>query len=859
MESISLEETNKHRIALGLKPLVDDRVKKSTPTLGAGASDAPPASRTKDEEAEDNYRRKREEDKRAREAQDSRSRLEKLRNRRLFDQRLAGPTLGADEPVSRTTPATSESDEASTRKWLKQQRKRAKLNAERLAKDREEAEVVSMRALQRSYGEQDVAGMRVAHDLDELRSRLGGDGQEVTLTLKDSNVLDDREDELVESSLAHDERAKVRAERAKGAQRYTGLDDDEFGDSLLPAPASNMGKPAILTKYDGDLDRNGMLVEEEEPKGFVLGSTAVIDRAQERRKQHEEAAAARNRTLVDLHYDKNQMASDYLQPGEPGFKIKKPKKKRKATKVRLDDLDDAPQSVTAPEAMDLDDAVLPARSRYTTGEPGNVVDDDELAFALARTRRHKAKRVMNKTTPEMIAKNLAAQKKAEEEAAHLAGGIASVAPPDLGGVEVKPEVGQEGGPVTFDATSEFVRHLRSRQTEAQRDQSEVAERRQRLEQLKSESGDETRSTSGPTAEQQAMDAEMADLEQELKVQREAEDEAARVQAATPSHSAEPEQLETKDEPLVSRGLAATLSVLRNSNALEAITPEQLEKEKVQRQQDIWLAQRKLEAREEEEERRRNKTLGDRKDQATRERENREREAMAARLAMERFADYKPDVAIKYHDSSGRELNVKEAWKDLSHKFHGTNPGFRAQERLMRKRELQLQQERMAAGDTPSGLATAFNMRAERTGQAHMILSVGNRGNAPRDWDLGASSVTASEPSRGGGNTGGSASKTAPSTTKIKNKGGAAPEPETLPVLGEESSSKRRKHASASTSVPSAPASEGIASLTPRAAFKPGFAPVRASASPAPSQPSSTSMAGSLKIALGKRKAPDTGE
>lgn len=34
---------------------------------------------------------------------------------------------------------------------------------------------------------------------------------------------------------------------------------------------------------------------------------------------------------------------------------------------------------------------------------------------------------------------------------------------------------------------------------------------------------------------------------------------------------------------------------------------------------------------------------------------------------------------------------------------------------------------MAAGDTPLSMTRAFQMRQEKVGQAHMILSVGNRG------------------------------------------------------------------------------------------------------------------------------------
>lgn len=33
-------------------------------------------------------------------------------------------------------------------------------------------------------------------------------------------------------------------------------------------------------------------------------------------------------------------------------------------------------------------------------------------------------------------------------------------------------------------------------------------------------------------------------------------------------------------------------------------------------------------------------------------------------------NYKPDIKLEYNDDSGRQLNSKEAFRQLSHKFHG---------------------------------------------------------------------------------------------------------------------------------------------------------------------------------------------
>ena len=99
-----------------------------------------------------------------------------------------------------------------------------------------------------------------------------------------------------------------------------------------------------------------------------------------------------------------------------------------------------------------------------------------------------------------------------------------------------------------------------------------------------------------------------------------------------------------------------------------------------------------------------------------------REKREAQEAADRFKDYTPDVKLEYHDEFGRTLSQKEAWKRLSHVFHGNAPGYKAQEKRLRRIEEERRRERMLAGDT-SAMTQAFQERSARTGQAHMVLSV----------------------------------------------------------------------------------------------------------------------------------------
>lgn len=49
-------------------------------------------------------------------------------------------------------------------------------------------------------------------------------------------------------------------------------------------------------------------------------------------------------------------------------------------------------------------------------------------------------------------------------------------------------------------------------------------------------------------------------------------------------------------------------------------------------------------------------------------------------------NYKPNVKLEYIDDAGRLLNEKEAFRYLSHKFHGKGPGKNKIEKRLKKSE-----------------------------------------------------------------------------------------------------------------------------------------------------------------------------
>ncbi|MCO5549611.1 hypothetical protein L7F22_003084 [Adiantum nelumboides] len=621
------------------------------------------------------------------------------------------------------TVGTSNADansSSSNKNWLKAQRKKAVANEARRRQEEEEAEAAASAAARVKYDSEDLRGLRVGHDMEEFDLEEGGEGK--VLTLRDSKILDNDDDELMDSTLYQKERDRINEERKKGVKQYTSLDDDDF-------EAGNVGRPrGVLSKYDADVeDLDGPLPKDADA-GFRLGGEARTrkDRDDAKKKDSERAL---NRTLLNLDYTKNEEVSDYLQEGDVGFKKPKTKKKKRETaRIRLDEDDEDRSANNNEGANDVkmngqgnsagpSDPTSQQRQRNTEID---LIDDDDLALSLAKARRKQAKKTFQKITPEMIAKNLAEQKAAEEAEENAASNAVPMS------MDIKAEVNDSDTGLTFDETSNFVHNL-----QAARDASpEARGRKSSTPQIKKEESAE------PEREINGTDASTMLVEDQNNVQTAVKDEYEEdvdmdIKQEAPALPTTVEEI----EPLVSGGLGSTLSLLRNQGLISEMTPEQRDREKQQKEYDAWMATRRAEDRAREAELAASKAQGSAKDQATREYENRKRELDEARKVQERFKDYKPDFEIKYHDEFGRTLNNHEAWKRLSHIFHGKAPGKKKQEQRLERIELERKREKMLAGDTPTGMTKAFAERAEKSGQAHMILGVGAKNNAPQDAGL----------------------------------------------------------------------------------------------------------------------------
>ncbi|KAI9621124.1 hypothetical protein H4Q26_013322 [Puccinia striiformis f. sp. tritici PST-130] len=697
-ESLSIEETNKIRISIGLKPL-------PTPDSNNNA----PAELDPDQQAEQNY------SKRLIKAKENRERLAKLSGRGLGE-------LAADQ---------QEGEEEDLKKWVKRHKKNKHKIDPLLAAKKKEAEL-NADEIGKEYGSRDLEGIKVGHDLDDLQSNMMEE-EKMVLTLKDSKILDGEDDELENVELAGHTRTKEAVELKKQSRQlgeYTGYDDDEF---LAPGQAQT-----VLAKYSDTID--GKI-----DKSFRLGQDTSLDQDQSNSSQRndgsiglskitkKETAEILKKDLLSLDYTKT-IGNDYLEEGDPGFKKKskksksKKKSKQRAPTSTVSEEQDANDS-RPQDGMEIDEPASAARQQVLA-EP-DVIDDEELQVAMSRMRREAGK---------LRRKHEQADQKSQQETGKSDPDHDMNEAPSP--VEKKQE--EEGteevddGRLVIDDASEFIRTISFQQERLAelRRKEELARNKPKPVSIEPSLGaiDENGADSpiDEEAERREMERLMAGDKEKVAVREEKKKEKVEVQEG---EEGETGYGATGSEQYVSAGMASTLSLLKSQGLIKPLTPEEREKERLYKDKMAWLVEQRKTEKLRELEKEKTKKMGDAKDQATREYENRMREAAAAKDAMEAYRHYKPDVEIKYNDEFGRELSRKEAWKALSHKFHGKGSGKAKTEKRIKKIEEEKKLAAMASGDTPTGTNEAFRKRQEKLGSATMILSVGNKGSAPHQEEF----------------------------------------------------------------------------------------------------------------------------
>ncbi|KAJ9609283.1 hypothetical protein H2204_015582 [Knufia peltigerae] len=451
-----------------------------------------------------------------------------------------------------------------------------------------------------------------------------------------------------------------------------GSDEDDILENAEIKARDKVKEKLELKKkkaYDvNDDSEKGLLsqYDDKKRKAFTLDAQGAMDERESKRQQIGDVL----KNTISLDILKPEPVSDYME-----VKIKKHKKSKKTSKrqktVDEDDIFPVQASITG-DAMEVDSAQPASRARKVED---NFNDDDDLANALARSRAAVLKK--QKRKPEDIIKQLQEEEQNEAEAS-----------------------GETDGGLVLDDTTVFLDNLSSRPKDEQLEPKLVKS----IE--KEESPEE--SAGQHEDEDQPMGEAYAGVENE-------EELLERLRREQSTHTPDISHSGLDEEKTLDQGLGAALSLLRQRGLVKESDAH--DKNSLYKDRQKFIIEARLREHENEQkarmQRERDRQSGKLTGMSVKEREeharwqNTQREHQSSIQAAAAFnREYKPDVQIKYVDDDGRLMNQKEAFKHLSHQFHGKGSGKLKTEKHMKK--VAEEKKREAASILDSSQATGMN-------------------------------------------------------------------------------------------------------------------------------------------------------
>lgn len=552
-----------------------------------------------------------------------------------------------------------ERDETDTRTWLLQQKKRQKkIEKQRQKLERELAE----REQQAEYTAKDLAGVKVGHEVDQFDEFTG----DQILTLKDAEIGEDSEDDELENA---ELKAKEKLEeRLALKQKKPDYDPTEMGE-----------EKGLLSKYDEEIDGRKQRV-------FTLDGKGTSTAAAQQRQRDMEGQTKNKGVKISLDMLKDDApVSDYVDPSTIKIRKAKKSKKEKKTRQKVADEDDifpiADSTATPdPQAMDVDGATTHGSNGGSKKREHDFDDDDDLQSKLADQRRQ------------------ALKKRKKMDAAEVARQMRDEMPID-------DEDPDEGG-LILDETSEFVANLKKPEA------PEIRAGRTATANAEDEDGD--------TAMQSYADAD------------EAQERAERLKRESNTPAVEMTATGLEDETSMdSQGLGASLAMLRkrglieNPGAAGSAEKEYARSEFLASKQGL-IDEYDRRAREQRDHDRKSGKLdrmNNRDRDAYARQQNEQREAYIAKLLADKFnKEYKPDIKLEYHDEFGRQMNQREAFKHMSHMFHGKGSGrLKTEKRLKKIEDEKREQGKGVLGGGEGGMAEVQGREGKRQKQAGVRL------------------------------------------------------------------------------------------------------------------------------------------
>ncbi|XP_022061460.1 U4/U6.U5 tri-snRNP-associated protein 1 [Acanthochromis polyacanthus] len=663
--SLSIEETNKLRAKLGLKPLELNENKKEL-----GTKEEPMVAETINPVL-------------IQQQKEMREKLAAMKEKRILNQKLGKvKTLAEDDWLDDTAAWVERSRKLAKEKEMAE--KRAKL----LEEMDEEFGVSSLveeefaQSKQDAYTSQDLKGLKVQHKVESF-----SEGQTVILTLQDKGVLEEEEDVLVNVGMVDKEKAEKNVELKKKKPDYKPYEEEETVDDMV-----SFKSHSVLSKYDEE-------IEGEKKKSFRLSTGGFADGERERELQ---AMREMLRSQAQsLEMPALTIASEYYTPQEMvGFKktkrrVKKIRKKEKQTtadELMLDDtrssdfgsrtrgrgrrtVRDDGEEVKEEEEIRLSEAIpglsddirtaemdISDDEDFTPPEPAVIEEDEaeqELQKQLEKQRKLKQKQLL-KDSGEKVAEQIKVLGKGDNDSD-----------------------ADKRNNIVFNATSEFCRTLGDIPTYGlsgnREDQEDIMDFEQ--EEEKDDAGDS--------------DSEMDENVGWSTVNLDEEQKQPDFSTASATI--------LDEEPIVNSGLAAALLLCKNKGLLDTQMQKvaRVKAPKGALPNDNYCIEDKM---------------------GFDDKYSRREEYRGFTQDFKEKESYKPDVKIEYVDESGRKLTPKEAFRQLSHRFHGKGSGKMKTERRMKKLEEEALLKKMSSSDTPLGTVALLQEKQKSQKTPYIVLS-----------------------------------------------------------------------------------------------------------------------------------------
>ncbi|XP_043929722.1 U4/U6.U5 tri-snRNP-associated protein 1 [Protopterus annectens] len=668
--SLSIEETNKLRAKLGLKPLEVNEVKKEV-----GTKEDPKVAQTINPVI-------------LKQQEELREKLAAAKEKRLLNQKLGKvKSLGDDDWLDDTVTWIQKS------RKIQQERDMADRRAKLLQEMDEEFGISHLveeefAQLKRdSYTAHDLHGLTVEHALDSFR-----EGENFILTLKDRGVLDEEDDVLINVNLVDKEKARKNVELRKKKFDYKPYEEEESVDDMV-----NFRHKSVLSKYDEE-------IEGEKKKKFMLESGGTADGTWEKELQ-QIRENLRNRAQ-NLEMPKLKMASEFYTEEEMETTFKKTKRRvkkirKKIPKVKADDLlklgdasshadygsrkrgrgrrhssdeedyhtedrkPNAEGNIPFFEQPESDDMDISEDEEAKGPDFPVVIEEDEaeleLQKQLAKGRKLKQKQQLKDSGEKVVNIVKKLMPKGDEE----------------------PEDVESKGAIVFNATSEFCRTLGEIPTYGLSGNREEQDEYMNIDQ------DDDKSSNGDSESEteENLGWSTVNLDEEKK----------EPEFATSSTTI------LDEEPIVNKGLSAALHLCQNKGLLDT---------KVQKVARVKAPNKSLPS-----------TVYCIEDKmAIDDKYSRREEYRGFTQEFKEKDNYKPDVKISYVDDSGRVLTPKEAFRQLSHRFHGKGSGKMKTEKRMKKLEEEALLKKMSSSDTPLGTVALLQEKQKSQKTPYIILS-----------------------------------------------------------------------------------------------------------------------------------------